>query len=53
MYLVVMQCFAENLDIPCVVTETEGKAKEWIKEEMEGRKYTGGVNQIKLIPLYE
>lgn len=53
MFLVVMHCFAENLDIPCVVAETEEKAQEWIEEEMKDRKYSGGIHQIKPIRLYK
>ena len=53
MFLVMMHCFAENTDIPCVVTETEEKANEWIDKEMEENIYSGGCHQIHKIKLYK
>lgn len=54
MYLVVMHIFATNQDIPCVIAETEDKAREWIDKEMEGKCYSGdGVHQIKQVKLYK
>lgn len=54
MFLIVMHTFAENLDIPCIVTKTRKEAKKWIDEEMKDKKYNGGgTHQIKEIPLYE
>lgn len=53
MFLVMLHSFAENTDIPCVVAETEEKAHEWIKTEMEGMKYNGSYHQIHKIELYK
>lgn len=53
MFLVMMHCFAENTDIPCVVSETKDKAIEWIDKEMEVKKYSGGCHQIHKIKLYK
>jgi hypothetical protein len=53
MFLVMMHCFAENTDIPCILTKTRNKAVEWIDKEMEGKKYHGGCHQIHEIEVYK
>lgn len=53
MFLVMLHTFVENTDIPCVFAETEEKAHEWIKKEMEGYKYNNSCHQIHKIELYK
>ena len=55
MYLVVMRVFGMiDIDMPCIVAETEDKAQEWIDKEMFGSVYNGtGVHKILPIKLYK
>lgn len=55
MFLVVIHWFSNDIsDTPCVVTETEEKAQEWIDKEMEDKEYSGmGVHKIIPVELYQ
>lgn len=53
MYLVLMHIFSIQKEVPCIVTETEDKAKEWIEKETKGKAYEGGTFRIRKIHLYK
>ena len=55
MFLVVLRVFGMiDVDMPCVVVETEDKGQEWIDKEMKGSVYNGtGYHLIQPIKLYK
>ena len=52
MWLVYLQWFVCNQIELCIIAETKEKAKDYIKEQMVGKQYSGlGVYKIKNLPL--
>lgn len=54
MFVVYMHWVTTNQKDLCVVTKTRDKALEWIKNKMDGKRYSGlGVYAVVELEVYE